>query len=107
MPVVKVEGSPYQCGKQHGVEVKEKIRSNIEVYLGLWSRTRGLSSRDILERAKELEASIDAYSPDLLEEMRGLAEGAGVSLEEVIAINGRYELVWYEDGGLYLHRCSF
>jgi len=98
MPVVEVEGSPYKCGEQHGSEVKDKIQSNIDFYLDLWSRTRGLSRREILERARELQASISDYSPDLLEEMRGVAEGAGVTLDEVVAINGRYELVWYVGG---------
>jgi len=97
-PVVTVEGDPYSCGEQHGSKAKDLVRRNIGYYLGLWRRHLGPSRGQVLERAEEFVEPIRAFDADLLEEMRGLADGAGASLEEVIAINSRYELVWSQMG---------
>jgi len=93
-PIVTVEGDPYACGEQHGVQAKRLIRHNIDYYLGLWRRCLGLSRSQVLAKAAEFVEPIRAFDADLLEEMRGVADGVGVSLEEVIAVNSRYELVW-------------
>jgi len=95
-PVFKVEGDPYSCGVQHGEKAKELVRRNVEYYVGLWGRRVGLSRERILERGSELLEAIEEFSPALLEELKGVADGAGVPLELLAAVNGRYEVVWSE-----------
>lgn len=41
--------------------------------------------------------------PDLLEEMQGVADGAGISLASIIALNVRTEITY----GLMKVRCDF
>ena len=95
-PIIRVEGDPYSCGVQHGEKARELVRRNVEYYVDLWGRNLGLSRERIAERGAELLKAIGEFSPDLLEELRGVAEGADVSLELLAAINGRYEVVWSE-----------
>jgi isopenicillin-N N-acyltransferase-like protein len=42
--------------------------------------------------ARRWEPLVDAYLPDALEEMQGIAEGSGCRYEEILALNGRGEL---------------
>ncbi len=51
-----------------------------------------LSREQLRRRAAQFQPAFDRYCPHLLEEIRGLAEGAGVTLEEALACNIRGEL---------------
>jgi len=95
-PLIRVEGDPYSCGVQHGERARELVRRNVEYYVDLWSRNLGPSRERIAERGAEILKAIGEFSPDLLEELRGVSEGADVPLELLAAINGRYEVVWSE-----------
>lgn len=95
-PIIQVEGNPYSCGLQHGEKAGELIRRNVEHYVDLWSRNIGLSREKIAKWGSKLLKAIKIFSPDLLEELRGVAEGADVPLELLAAMNGRYEVVWSE-----------
>jgi len=93
-PIVKVHGDPYSCGKQHGEQAKKLVQYNVNHYLGLWNRRIGLGREQVLSKASEFVGPIRDFDADLLRELQGLAEGADVSLEEIIALNSRYEVVW-------------
>ncbi|KAL5586044.1 hypothetical protein FOBRF1_015914 [Fusarium oxysporum] len=87
---IVVEGTPYERGLSHGRQVADKVRANIEYYklpgkLPHWS----ISSK-IIETIY-LPAFEKSY-PTGLEEIRGIADGAGVTIEEVIMLNARYDL---------------
>ncbi|KAF5243556.1 hypothetical protein FANTH_8135 [Fusarium anthophilum] len=87
---IVVEGTPYERGLSHGRQVADKVRANIEYYklpgkLPHWS----ISSK-IIETVY-LPAFENLY-PTGLEEIRGIADGAGVTIEEVIMLNARYDL---------------
>jgi isopenicillin-N N-acyltransferase-like protein len=47
-----------------------------------------------LAQAKRFLPHIEAFSPPILEEMRGIADGAGVPLDAVLALNCRSELMF-------------
>lgn len=98
IPIVSIEGSPFSRGEMYGSEARALIRHNIDYYYGLWQRNLGLSRRMVDERASSLIEPIGSFDSGLLEEMRGIARGADVTLEEIIAINSRYELVWSQMG---------
>jgi len=93
-PIVTVEGSPYECGRQHGEAAKGLVQANISYYLGYWERNLGLTVKDVHARAESLAETVKGFDPTLMEEMRGVADGADAALEDVLAINGRYELAW-------------
>jgi isopenicillin-N N-acyltransferase like protein len=93
-PVVSVEGSAYDCGRLHGEKAGDQVRANINYYLDYWDRNLGLSEEDVMTRGSSLAVALKGFNPDLLEEIKGVADGAGVAEELVLALNGRYELAW-------------
>lgn len=91
-PLVEVSGSPHARGRQHGLAVPDRIRGSIKLYaaqlldLGLsWARIRSL--------AEEFIPRMEAFGPAMVEELRGIAEGAGQDLAAIVLINARTELL--------------
>ena len=93
-PVVTAEGSAYECGLRHGEAVRDQVQSNIGYYTGYWERKLALDRKAVRGRADALEEAVTRFDKALLEEMRGVADGADAALEDVLALNGRYELAW-------------
>jgi isopenicillin-N N-acyltransferase-like protein len=92
--IVTVSGSRYECGFQHGEQARELVKSNIGYYFNWWGRNLKMSKRDIYERADSIIDVCKGYDSGLVEEMRGLSDSVGVDLEEIVSLNGRYELSW-------------
>jgi len=93
-PIISVKGKPFDCGLQHGAQARELIRKNIGSYFELWSALWGAKRPEVLEQCRSFVPVIGEYDADILEELEGIARGAEVALEEVIALNVRYELLW-------------
>lgn len=87
-PLYKARGSHRELGRQHGEQATRQIRAHIEL---MCSQQR-LSREQLRHRAAQFQPAFDRYCPHLLEEMRGLAEGAAVTFEEAMACNIRGEL---------------
>ncbi len=94
IPIISVRGDPYTRGLQHGSQAKDLISRNISYYLHLWKTYLGMGRGEVLAQAGEFIPHIEAYDREIMEELRGMADGAEASLEEVVALNSRYELVW-------------
>lgn len=94
LPVVSVSGDAYDCGLQHGSQAKDLIQKNIAYYIYLWKTYSNIDKDVVLSQARKFIPIIEGYDPDVMDEIRGIADGASASLEEVIALNARYEFVW-------------
>jgi len=93
-PLVSVRGTPSECGLQYGSITRGLLCKQIEFYFDLWKRLWGAQRTNVLEQCHKLIPIIGEYDADILEELEGIAKGAEVSLEEVVALNARYELNW-------------
>jgi isopenicillin-N N-acyltransferase-like protein len=87
-PVYKARGTHRELGRQHGEQAARQIKAHIEM---MRARPR-LSEEQFRQRVSRFQPMFERYCPHLLEEMRGLAEGAGVTLEEAVLCNIRGEL---------------
>lgn len=87
---IVVSGLPFQRGESHGRQAKGKILNMISYYQTSPSMP---SWNDCINfvRTNYLQA-IEQYYPNGLEEMKGIAAGAGVTLEDILILNSRYEL---------------
>ncbi|MFQ5875654.1 MAG: C45 family autoproteolytic acyltransferase/hydrolase, partial [Dehalococcoidia bacterium] len=92
--VISVKGKPFDCGRQYGSQAREQIRKNVDLYFDLWGALWGAKRPEVLKRCKGLVPVIGEYDADILEELEGVARGADLSLEEIVALNARYELVF-------------
>jgi len=96
-PIVTVEGDPYNIGLQHGSKLKDFIRKNIDLYFNHWQTNLGLDKKSILNETIKFALAIEKYDSEILKELEGVADGSGASLEEILAINARYELIWLKE----------
>jgi isopenicillin-N N-acyltransferase-like protein len=92
MPLIEVAGPPRERGRQHGEQAREAIERSIAWYSEQFTATASLGWDVILENARRWEPLVEAYLPEALEEMQGIAEGSGRTYEEILALNGRGEL---------------
>ena len=103
LPLVKVHGGPYERGLQHGRQCGDLIRRYPSVLLealrveALWRAMdvdRPLPSREaLLAGAMHFLPSLEKFAPHLVEEVRGIADGARLSFAEVLLVNVRAEVM--------------
>jgi len=86
-PLIEVAGSAYQLGFQHGAQAADLVRR----YLQLIERLTGLSRQTLTHNALSLLPAIEKLSPLLVQEIHGLADGAGISFEEAVLCQVRTE----------------
>ena len=92
IPVISLEGSPYNIGLKHGSQAKEAITKNVQFYINHWGYFCGVTKAQILEDASKFIPVIAQFDPQIIEELNGIAKGAGLQIEEIIMINARWEL---------------
>ena len=93
-PVISVQGTPYDCGKQYGQQTKSLIKENVEYYLDFWRKNQKMNRSDVKDYAQGLIKTVEEFDASLLNEMQGVSDGSDVLLDYIIAMNGRYELSW-------------
>jgi len=98
LPIVRCAGSPRQCGQAHGAALRPLIQATLERWLSSlvrpgWPDPRTYM-RDFLRRT-DYAAAMERWTPDLLEEIHGIAEGAAVPFDELFAYNLLDEEWWF------------
>jgi isopenicillin-N N-acyltransferase-like protein len=79
-------------GRQYGRQAREKILAGLEDYRRLFQETNGMSWENVSEYAKAFIPAVEEAMPEILEEVRGIADGAGASLNDLMVLNCRYEI---------------
>lgn len=99
-PLIRIKGStPHERGRQYGSQAKESIMSCIQGYKVHFQTLTGVSWEEIKERSLLYIKIAEKEMPDILEEAKGVASGAGVSFEEIMALNCRYEVLHWPPKG--------
>ena len=105
--IVELKGNAHERGLQHGKALAGEIRANLTLYFDMVKGLTGTDPAVCLRHAGKFQEAIDANAPQLLEEMQGIAEGAGVSLDEILFLNARTELMSMRaDGGTGSGECT-
>ena len=86
-------------GRQIGEAAREEIRGFVEMAYERISRTIRVSRPAIQNVVTQSTAFLQQYSPDLLSELRGMSEGAGVSEEDLMFLQIRNQLTADMDSG--------
>ncbi|KAH8885267.1 AAT-domain-containing protein [Thozetella sp. PMI_491] len=102
VPEVIASGSAWQVGFAHGSQIPHRIRVCIENYKRLFEETAEADWPESRARAETYLAALKQNEPDLVEEMQGIAAGAGEGVDflDILALNLRSEisLTNYSDG---------
>jgi isopenicillin-N N-acyltransferase-like protein len=91
--IVELKGSAYEMGLQHGKALTGEIRANLTLYFDMVKGLVGTDPEVCLQHAAKFQAAIHSHAPEMLEEMQGIADGAAVSLDEILFLNARTELM--------------
>ena len=92
-PLIELSGEPHARGVAYGRAAAERVHRSLALYRGELDR-RGVNPGQIAKLARDFAPHVSAYDPAYLEEMKGIAEGAGVTVEDVIFINCRTEMMF-------------
>lgn len=97
LQIIHLEGNPYDMGYQHGFLLQEEVKKNagsILAYYGSRWKVPGIGRWVVNRQLDHAYRRIEPFlSHDHKEELRGLAEGSGVPLEDlqrVHAISERF-----------------
>ena len=84
-PFIEVSGTAYDMGYQHGKQAADLVHK----YL-LWiDKLTGKPRDELCQNARAFHPLIEKLSPLLMEEIRGLADGAGISFDEALLCQAR------------------
>jgi len=82
--LVQLRGTHYQMGLQHGRLLGAEIRELFHVYVEEGLKSEGFAPANLLAAARRF----DRYVPgELRDEMRGIADGSGVSYDRILLLN--------------------
>ena len=91
---ITVCGTPYERGKTYGQLCKEEVGVSIRVYQLLFEGLKGIAWEDARRISEKYLDLTREFEPDYAEEIRGIAEGAGVDLLDIAALNARTEIMY-------------
>jgi len=90
--VIELSGTPRECGRVHGETLRAVIREAIELREDAMAEATGVPPRDYLRDFlgdTDFVTAIEEWTPGLLDEVRGIAEGAALDADRVLA----YQLI--------------
>jgi sugar phosphate isomerase/epimerase len=106
--VVELKGTPYLRGRTHGQSLKREIQELVKRWEEDLEKTYSVSAATYIEKllgASDFEPGIERWTPGLLDEVRGIADGAGVDFQTMYA----FQLVdetWVMSDDLGLSKCT-
>lgn len=91
-PLIELSGGARERGRQYGQQATERIRRSVQLYA---AQLDALSAQPGKVRSliDTFLPEIERFDPLYLEEMRGIAEGAGLELADIVLINARTEVL--------------
>jgi isopenicillin-N N-acyltransferase-like protein len=87
---MELSGEPYERGYRYGEACKDLIARMIEEQF--FQEFSGRLTKDqMLKHARKYEPFIQDYSPEISEELRGMADGSGRLYDEIVMVNALEE----------------
>ena len=93
-PHVSVSGTAHERGRQYGMQAADRVRRSIAAYADVFAHYAQWDWARVTEEARRYVPAVEDFGPTYLEEMRGIADGAGVAFDDVMAINVRTEVMY-------------
>ncbi len=88
----RAAGSAYEQGRIHGSAAAQQVRHSRATYGRLFEAC-GVPWDEACRRARRMVPAIEALDPSFIDELRGIADGSGLSLDDVLALNCRTEIL--------------
>ena len=92
LPLIEVAGAPRERGRQYGEQAAARIRHGIEHYSAQLEAAR-LPWHEVEALVSRFEPTIRDFAPAYIDEMHGIAEGAGLPYAAIVLLNARTEIL--------------
>lgn len=83
-----------QIGQAHGSGAKAQVHGSIAFYTALFRQKCDLDWAAVTREAERYVPPLSVSCPQYLDEIRGIADGAGVAFLDVLALNVRTEIMF-------------
>lgn len=87
-PYLEAAGTPYRMGHQHGKQAAAQIHAFAEHLV----RTANRPRQEVLAAAVRFQPLFERYCPQLIAEIQGVADGAGIPFAEALLLQIRGEV---------------
>ena len=91
-PVLELTGNPFLRGKTHGQFARAQVTGSVRCYAALFASC-GIAWTEAQRRAAEFHDIIAGCGGGMMEEIEGIALGSGFSVNEILALNCRTEIL--------------
>ena len=93
-PRLRISGGARQRGRAYGEQARERVRLSRDSYAEVFAHAAGWSWDQAVASAARYEKPIRDLAPDVMQEIEGIAEGSGLPVGDVLAINARTEIIF-------------
>lgn len=106
--IVDLSGTPYEMGQVHGRTLRAEIRELVDRWKKDLEKAYGVAADVFIDRFLErtdFKPAIERWTPGLLDEVRGIADGAGLDFDTAYA----YQLIdefWTVGPDLGFAKCT-
>ncbi len=106
--VIELKGTPYEQGQIHGRSLKPEIQELVKRWKADLEKNFSVPATTYIQRlleATDFQPAIERWTPGLLDEVRGIADGAGIDFTTMYA----YQLIdetWVMSDDLGLSKCT-
>ena len=91
-PVIEVSGNAFERGRLHGEQARDRVGRSLANYAKLFA-FNGMPWEEAQRRSAVYREVVGAFDAELIEEMEGIARGAGHPFAEILTLNARTELL--------------
>lgn len=91
-PLYELSGSARERGRSYGSQAKDRIHKTLAHYKAQVGRMQ-LDPSAVAAIVRLVTPAVERFDASYLEEMRGIAEGAGVAYEDIFFVNARTEIL--------------
>ena len=108
LKIIHLSGTPYERGFQHGRILKDDIKIVTDSLLMDIERTTDEEPLTFIQRFLEetdYVSSIEEWTPDLLAEIEGIADGSGIPYD-IIFMHQLGDEFFFSTKYLFAHKCS-
>src|SRR3990170_8833003 len=94
LPVIQLTGTPYEMGREQGRRLAGAISENLRIYYDRFQREAKLTVDEVRSRGRQYLAVMGGPAPPYAAMVRGVSDGSGILLDDVAALNARYEILY-------------
>ena len=94
-PRIRVSGNAFERGQQYGSQAKPQILQGRDGYERNFSNS-GITWESACATALRYASAIQEQFPEIWQELEGIAAGASLPVEDILAMNCRTEIMWHQ-----------